>query len=364
MPTNVDPFLIERGQSLKSALKQLEETEERILFVVNDDRTFLGTLTDGDVRRWILSEGSLEDAVEQICNRNPFHVGKAYELDAIREMMLARNLSCIPVLDADRRITELVFWEAVFGGQQAERSLDRVDVPVVIMAGGKGTRLDPFTRILPKPLIPIGERAVIEIIIERFVKHQVADFYLSVNHKAKIIKSFFEELDPQYRVRFLEEDTPSGTAGSLKLLAGTVQGSFFVTNCDVIISADYADVLKHHQASKNDITLVGSMKTFRVPYGVCEIQNGGELSRIHEKPEYNLLVNTGMYVLEAAVLDLIPQGRVFHTTDLIDAVKRSGGTVGVYPISESAWLDTGEWEEYRRAAQHLRVLASAEGIDS
>ena len=277
--------------------------------------------------------------------------------------MLAGNLNCIPVLNPERRISELLFWDAVFGGKQVERALDQVDVPVVIMAGGKGTRLDPFTRILPKPLIPVGDRAVIEIIIERFVMHGVSEFYLSVNHKAKIIKSFFEELNPDYSVRFVEEDAPSGTAGSLKMLAGSIQGSFFVTNCDVIISADYAEILRHHQANRNDVTLVGSMKTFHIPYGVCEIQNGGELSQIHEKPEYNLLVNTGMYVLEASVLDLIPSGRMFHTTDLIEAIKKAGGTVGVYPISEGAWLDTGEWEEYRRAVQHLGILASAEGID-
>lgn len=363
MTSNVEPFLIGRYSSLKSALKQLEETEERILFVTNDDGTLLGALADGDVRRWILSEGSLADPVEKVCNRDPCYVQWPYDMDGIRQTMLARNINCIPVLDPQRRITELVFWESAFGGRQQERALGQVDVPVVIMAGGKGTRLDPFTRILPKPLIPVGDRAVIEIIIERFVKHGVSEFYLSVNHKAKIIKSFFEELDPAYRVSFIEEDMPSGTAGSLKMLDGSIHGAFFVTNCDVIISADYAEILQHHQTNGNDVTLVGSMKTFHIPYGVCEIQSGGELAQINEKPEYNLLVNTGMYVLESSVLDLIPSGQMFHTTDLIAAVKQAGGTVGVYPISEGAWLDTGEWEEYRRAVQHLGVLASVEGIE-
>lgn len=364
MTNRVKPFLINSGRSLKAAMKQLEETEERILFVVSDDERLVGSLTDGDMRRWILSDGSLDDAVDDACNRNPCFVGRAYNIESIKKTMLARKLGCIPVLDDGQKIVELLFWEVVFRDEFTKPGLEAVDVPVVIMAGGKGTRLDPFTRILPKPLIPVGESTVIEVIIERFVLHGVKEFHLSVNHKAKLIKSFFEELNPEYEVSYVEEEVPLGTAGSLRMLAGELQGPFFVTNCDVVISADYAEILAHHQENKNDLTLVGSMKTFRIPYGVCQIKKGGALDEIIEKPEYNFLISTGMYVMESDVLDLIPADQVFHTTDLIDVLKSRGGKVGVFPIAEGAWLDTGEWDEYRRAVQRLGSLTAPDVVMS
>jgi NDP-sugar pyrophosphorylase family protein len=221
------------------------------------------------------------------------------------------------------------------------------------MAGGKGTRLDPFTRVLPKPLIPIGDKAVIEIIIDSFLGYGVTAFHISINHKAKLIKSFFEELHPTYSVKFIEEDQPLGTIGGLRALIGLVDGPLIVTNCDIIVRADYADLVHTHEKDGNDITVVASLKDYNIPYGVCELEAGGRLKRIIEKPHYDLLVNTGMYVLRSDILSLIPENRMCHATELIDIVVRNGGKIGVFPISEKAWLDTGEWAEYRRAVQAL-----------
>ncbi|MDH3469336.1 MAG: sugar phosphate nucleotidyltransferase, partial [Gammaproteobacteria bacterium] len=183
--------------------------------------------------------------------------------------------------------------------------------------------------------------------------HGVSEFYLSINYKSKIIKSYFDELNPQYEVAFVYEDKPLGTAGSLSKLKDKITGNFFVTNCDVIARTDYAELLEVHDNAKNDITIVASLKNYRIPYGICEISNGGELKEIREKPEYNFLVNTGVYAVRSHVIDLVPDNSFFHLTDLIEAVKASGGKVGVYPISDHAWLDTGEWGEYRSAVAQL-----------
>ena len=238
----------------------------------------------------------------------------------------------------------------------SEKPLRTIDLPVVIMAGGKGTRLDPFTKILPKPLMPIGDKTVVEMIIESFVEYGIKLFYLSVNYKSKIIKSYFEELNPPYRVEYIYEDKPLGTAGSLKTLYGKLNGSLLVTNCDIIVKTDYADLVDFHFENKNDITLVASLKNYNIPYGVCEIENGGLLTRIMEKPEFNFLVNTGMYVLQAETLELIPDNELFHITHLIETVKEKGGRIGVFPISENAWIDTGQWAEYKKALQQLNLL--------
>ncbi len=350
----IAPFLITKNVTLKAAMQQLEETEERILFVVDEQARLFGSITDGDIRRWILADGSLEECVQEICHRNPHTVPAGFVPEDVRQVMLERNIVCVPVLNEHRNIIDLVFWDQVFQDRTEVRQRRQpIDLPVVVMAGGKGTRLDPFTRILPKPLIPIGDKAVIEIIIESFTDHGVSDFFISVNHKAKLIKSFFEELCPAYGVRYLEEDQPLGTAGALRGLAGRMTGSLIVTNCDIIVKADYADLVDMHDRECNSITVVASLKTYDIPYGVCELGQRGCLNRIVEKPRYDFLVNTGMYVMRAETLELIPEQQLFHATDLIKAVLNAGGRVGVYPIGEKAWLDTGEWAEYRRTVQAL-----------
>ena len=224
----------------------------------------------------------------------------------------------------------------------------------VIMAGGKGTRLDPFTRILPKPLIPIGDKTILEIIIDKFMDYRVNHFYISVNHKAKIIKSYFEELDPDYDLTFLYEEKPLGTVGALKQLEGKIEGNIVLTNCDIIIDADYADILKNHRDNNNGITVVASLKHYNIPYGICEIENGGTLVCIKEKPEYDFLVNTGMYIIDSKLVKFIPENEFFHITHLIEAVQKQGTRIGVYPISENSWIDTGEWVEYKNAIEKLK----------
>ena len=204
----------------------------------------------------------------------------------------------------------------------------KLDAPVVIMAGGRGTRLEPFTKILPKPLIPVGEKPVIDHIIDRFRDYGISEFYLTINHMAKIMRAYFEEKEPDYSIGFAEEDEPRGTAGSLTLLKDKLNRPFFVSNCDIIIEADYADIFRFHTKNGDDITLVASAKQYNIPYGICELNGSGSLERIQEKPEYSFLVNTGMYVLNPSVIDLIPDKGLFHITHLIDKVKENNGTIG------------------------------------
>jgi dTDP-glucose pyrophosphorylase len=353
MNDDIAPFLIPTHTTVLQAMAQLEDTAQKILFVVGDERILIGALTDGDIRRWILAGGGLDDAVENVCNTHPFTAAPGYKPVAVRKTMLQETLGCVPVVDVDRHILELLFWEDMFRDGSAHKPLKPIDLPVVIMAGGKGTRLDPFTKVLPKPLIPLGDKTVIERIIDSFLRFGVDTFYLSVHTKSRIIKSYFEELQPPYSVKYLEESDPLGTAGALRYLSGSLNGSLIVTNCDIILDTDYAELVEFHEHGANDITLVGSLRNYHIPYGICEIADGGELVRITEKPEYNFLVSTGMYVLRADTLKLIPEDMFFHMTDLIGRVQESGGRVAVYPVSDKAWLDTGEWAEYRKALRHF-----------
>jgi dTDP-glucose pyrophosphorylase len=352
---SIAPFLITTEITVLQAMARLEDTAQKILFVVGDGDTLIGALTDGDIRRWILGGGGLDDSIEDVCNTHPFTVAPRYEPASVRRMMLEAALGCVPVVDADERILDLLFWEDMFRDGSAHKPPRPIDMPVVIMAGGKGTRLDPFTKVLPKPLIPLGDKTVIERIIDSFLRFGVDSFYISVHAKSRIIKSYFEELQPAYSIEYIEESVPLGTAGGLRQLCGTVDGSVIVTNCDIILNTDYAELIAFHEQGGNDITIVGSLRNFNIPYGVCEIADGGELVKITEKPEYNFLINTGMYVIRTDALCLIPQDSFFHMTDLIASVQRSGGRVAVFPVGDRAWLDTGEWAEYRKALRQFEA---------
>ncbi|MDI5920867.1 sugar phosphate nucleotidyltransferase [Halomonas sp. LR5S13] len=343
----LDALLIDEHRKVLDALHQLEETQLKILFVTDREGRLVGTLTDGDIRRWILGGGNLGGEMGDVCNRTPcvVHGDQAHEV--LKNIMRSRQVTSVPVLDDDGRVNKVVFWEDLFTDDHPEAAEhEPLGVPVVVMAGGKGTRLAPFTSVLPKPLIPVGDRTAIQVILDSFAECGVDEFYLSVNYKSKLIQAYFEELSPDYRLHYVLEDEPLGTGGGLHVLSGVLDGDLIVTNCDVIIKADYRAILDHHRREKNDITMVVSLRNYDIPYGICDIVDNGQLCAMREKPSYNFLVNTGLYVLSSSILGMIPCQQFYHLTDLIDDVRQKGGRVGVFPISDTAWMDTGEWQQY------------------
>ena len=176
------------------------------------------------------------------------------------------------------------------------------------------------------------------------------------------MKAYFDELSPKYNVSFVEEIEPLGTAGSLRYLNGKFATPFFVTNCDIIINIDYANLMKYHKEEKNDITLVASTKEYIIPYGTCELSSNGDLSHINEKPKYDFLINTGLYILNPELLDLIPENKFYHITHLIEDSKNLGNKVGVYPIDDSSWFDVGEWAEYKKTVKKSELVLSVNHI--
>jgi len=331
----------------------LDKTAEKVLLVVDENQALIGALKNGDIRRYILKGQDLTGTIENAYKPNPIFVFQEdFDPDKIKAVFLKNKIDLIPILDQECKVVDFITWEKAFGNNRKPEN-QKLNVPVVIMAGGKGTRLEPFTRVLPKPLIPVGDKPVIDHIINRFRVYGISEFYLTIHHMSKIMRAYFEEKEPDYSIGFAEEDEPLGTAGSLKLIANKLNRPFFVSNCDIIIETDYADLYRFHMQNRHDITLVASAKQFNIPYGICELNGGGSLDRIKEKPEYNFLVNAGMYVLNPAALELIPENQLFHITHLIDKIKENGGQIGVYPVSENAWIDIGQWAEYRKA---LKVI--------
>ncbi|MCK5579885.1 MAG: NTP transferase domain-containing protein [Candidatus Omnitrophica bacterium] len=355
MTKEVKKFLINQHSTIKQAMKQLCHAGEKELFVVDEDIRLVGALSDGDIRKWILKGGGLEDSVDKIYNGNPKFVAGDYEIEDVQKMMVDLKIESIPVVNQDKKVEEVFTWDEVLGGK-IRKHREALDIPVVIMAGGKGTRLDPYTRILPKALIPVGEKPIVEVIMDKLNEYSVSDFLISINHKSRMIKSYFEEMHDKYKIGYIEEKQALGTAGSLKLLGRKVKDETLVTNCDVIIDTDYAELVKFHREREYDLTLVATCHHYQVPYGVCEIENGGSLKNLQEKPEYDLLVNAGMYVINKKIFGLIPKNQVFNFTDLIAKAREENYKVGVFPINEKDWIDVGQWEEYRKSIKKLESV--------
>ena len=339
--------------TIRQAMKALDKTAEKCLLVVDENRTLLGTLTDGDIRRSILSGLEFTSSIKDSYFKDPaILVDGKYSKDDAIQLLRDKKLDLIPIIDDMHRVIDFVTW-ASLGENDDDPVTSLFGTPVVIMAGGKGTRLEPLTKILPKPLVPIHDKPIIEHIIERFLSLGCKEFFLTVNHKSRIIKAYFEELDPAYKIHFVDETEPLGTAGSLRQMSGFLSKPFFVTNCDVIVKTDYSDLYEYHLKNGYDLTLVASAKDYIIPYGTCELDEDGCLSHINEKPAYEFLVNTGLYVLNPEVLRFIPKNKFYHITHLIEELKNAGKVIGVYPIDDDAWIDIGQWAEYRKALQMI-----------
>jgi NDP-sugar pyrophosphorylase family protein len=292
-------------------------------------------------------------SIDNIYQSKPIVLVKnKFRLDEAKKLFTKNKFDLIPVVNDKGELSDILFWNSVLKNEKNKQN-EKIDVPVVIMAGGRGTRLEPFTKVLPKPLVPIHEKPVIEHILESFTDVGVNEFIITINYKARIMKAFIEELKPDYSVDFVEEREPLGTAGSLKFMETRFDKPFMVTNCDIIIKADYSDLYKFHNHNNYDITLVASMKKYIIPYGTCELNGEGHLKNINEKPEYDFLVNTGLYVINPDVLNLIPENKLYHITHLIEDAQKSGKKVGVYPIDDDDWIDVGQWAEYQQAVDQL-----------
>lgn len=335
--------------TIKEAIKKLDETAQKILLITEDKR-LKGVLTDGDIRRWILKSGKLCEKVSLIMNTNPIYVTQENTYKA-KKIMKKKMIEAIPVVNERKEVLDIIFWNDNF--KEKLNHFDKINNPVVIMAGGKGTRLYPFTKVFPKPLIPIGDVPIVERIINRFRDYGCSKFYLTVNYKKNMIKAYFNELQKDYSVNYIEEDKPLGTGGSLHLLKDKIKNTFFVSNCDILIDGNYSDMLKYHKENNNKITMITSLKHYTIPYGVIKLSENGTINNILEKPEYDFLVNTGMYILQPETLYDIPENEFYHITDLINYYIEKGEKIGTYPVSEKSWLDMGQFKEMENMIERL-----------
>ncbi len=335
---------IQFDTSILDALKKMDSEKCKVVFVFNKD-TFIGLLTIGDIQRAIIKAIDLSTPISNIIDTNKVYALVDEPLDSIKRKMYKLRAECMPIVNTDGNLIDVLFWKDLFGKDDTKQR-ELIDLPVVIMAGGKGTRLKPITNVIPKPLVPVGDKTILEEIMNQFESIGCKKFYMSVNYKSDMMKFYLEHTEHKYDIKFFEEEKPLGTIGSVSLLKDKIKSPFFVTNCDILIDQDYRDVYDYHITNHNDITMVTAVKSFHIPYGVIETGEDGLMTGLKEKPDITYKINTGVYILNPELINDIPENQFFHITDLMEVIKVRGGRIGCFPVSELSWRDMGEWPEY------------------
>lgn len=330
--------------SIRDAMRKLDNIIPKILFIVQEKKV-IAALTDGDIRRYMLREGGMDDQIEKAAN---YHLLVAKDMKEAIALYHDKNYVAIPIVNKRNEIIDIYV-----GKQAARKKRSFLHVPVVINAGGRGTRLEPFTRIIPKPLIPIGEIPIIEHIMQEFQQYGCSDFNIIVNYKKEFLKAYFIDNESHYDIRWYDEEKPLGTGGGLSLLKGKMKETFFFTNCDILLKSDYSSILRFHQENKNSVTMICAYKNLIVPYGVITMGQDGIIKEMHEKPELSFLTNTGMYIVEPDVLQDIEDGVSVGFPDIIEMQRKKGRKVAVYPVSENDWMDMGQMKELEKMHEKL-----------
>lgn len=336
------------NDTIENALQILDNSIVKILFVVDNEMHLLASLTDGDIRRAIVSRISLDTEVSLIAHKNPIVITEETKCD-VDFILKSNHIIAAPYVDENKKLVGTFYSDATI-----KYNSEEVSCPIVIMAGGKGTRLYPFTKILPKPLIPIEGIPISERIIREFKKNGCDKFYMVINYKREMIKSYYSESDLE--VNFVVENEVLGTGGGIKLLQDKISETFIMTNCDIMILEDVYKIMSYHEDKGYDVTIVSCLKNFEIPYGVINYDEYGEVIDFREKPKYSFFTNTGLYVVNPIIFEYIDNNEQIGMPEVLERMKNDGLRIGIYPIGENAWLDMGQFESMESMERKVREL--------
>lgn len=335
--------------SIRDAMRNMSDTSVQLVLVSPDKRQLLGTVTDGDIRRALLNDVPLTAPLSQIMKKKPVVAPESWNHEQILRLALSSSIRQIPIVDQDGILQDIFFLEDIFREQE--------QTPVVIMAGGLGTRLGSLTTSLPKPMIQIGNAPILEHIVASIHHHGFKKFYFSVNYLAEVIQRYFKDgASLGVQISYTNEDEPLGTAGSLRLMRDHLNQSSIIMNGDLLTDLNFKDLLSFHRACGADMTLCVREFQLQVPYGVVYL-NGSKVERIEEKPVHNHYVSAGIYVIEPSVLNLIPEQGPFDIPQLLEATLNKGLKTVSFPI-KGYWRDLGTPEDLKKAEDELTQIST------
>ena len=343
MQRKVKKFLIKNSDTLSKGLKKMEKHGIRTLLVIDKSNKYLGTLADGDIRRSIIKKKKVSDKIDKIYKRKTiFFYKNKFSIKKARTLFVKNRIEIIPIINKNRQIIDIINYYKLSSKGKKKKSIKKITrVGVIIMAGGKGTRLLPYTKVLPKPLIPVKGKTLIEHVISQFTAYNLRDFIFTINYKALTFKAFFKELNPDINYDYIEEKKPLGTAGALARVKSKKFKNFFVTTCDTVIKTDYRKVYKFHQNNNSDITIIAANISNKLPYGVLKYGKRNTLAEFKEKPILKHVVNTGMYLVSSKIFNLIPKNKSYNMNELITKASSFGKKISLYKINKKSWKDFG-----------------------
>lgn len=334
--------LLSPNTTIIKTMEIIDQSSLQFALVVDNERRLLGTVTDGDIRRGILNGFSLDNAIEYVMNRNPLYELEGESHYYYRGILDQKSLKQLPIVNYEKKVCQIVFSDEFDQVSQKENT-------VVLMAGGLGTRLRPLTEDMPKPMLTIGDKPILETIIESFKSHGFSNFILSVNYKKEIIKDYFQ--DGRYlgvNISYIDEEKRLGTAGALSLLKEKQpEQPFFVMNGDLLTKINYEQLLEFHNETESFGTMCVREYEYQIPYGVIETKENQLLS-IQEKPVHKSFVNAGIYVLNPEALQYVPSNTCYDMPELFNTIMSGKKTVSAFPLREY-WMDIGRIDDYERA---------------
>lgn len=340
--------LIKQDITLLEALSRINSVapEPLVLFVLDENNRMVGTLTDGDSRRALIAGASVNDKVEKIMHRN-FNYMKVEDIDDVKEIKRQRDLQMklIPVLDADEHIIEII---------NLEKYKTRLPIDAVLMAGGKGERLRPLTEKIPKPLLKVGEKCIIDHNIDRLINFGVKHISVTVNYLKEQIEEHFAEPRGEVKVETVREPKFLGTIGSIRFVKEFYNDTVLVMNSDLFTNIDYEHFYLHFKEHNADMSVAAVPYDVDIPLGILNLE-GRNITGLSEKPHFGYYANAGIYLIKKSALELIPEDRMFHSTDLVEALIAAGRSVIRFPIG-GTWIDIGTPLEYRRANDMVKYM--------
>lgn len=341
---NISNKCLNYKKTVFDALNTLEKADSQIVLVVDDENKLLGTISDGDIRRSLIIGKTLETSVAEIMNKNCITSLSGEKKHKLLEIMKKKFINQIPILDKSGKILEVINMRDLI------EVPDKHDNPVLIMAGGIGSRLRPFTENCPKPMLTIGDKPLLEILLDQLIENGFSDFYLSVNYLKEQIINYFEDGSKwNVNIQYLIEEKPLGTAGSISLLPKEIKKTFIVMNGDILTKFNLNQLLDFHYKNKSYTTICAREYEVSIPFGVLE-NEGIELKKIVEKPTYRNYVNAGLYAFDPTVLELLNKNEAKDMPNLINEIKELNKKVILCPIHEY-WLDIGRQETLKKAHQ-------------
>jgi dTDP-glucose pyrophosphorylase len=334
-------LLVAPSTSIIETMKNIDQNTSQFAMVVDENYKLLGTVTDGDIRRGILKGTALEEPVSMIMNKHPFTVRNGASKKAIKRLFQEKKLRQLPVINHNGYVVDCYFSERLLDSQG-------LDNWIVLMAGGLGTRLRPLTENMPKPMLTVGTKPILQTILESFVEYGFHQFYFSVNYKRELIKEFFDNgLEWGVNIEYLDEDQKLGTAGALSLFREKPKKPIIVMNGDILTKVNFQQLLEFHEENNSLATMCVREYHYQIPYGVVKM-DGTRLSSIEEKPTESYFVNAGIYVLNPEVLNFIPNSQFFDMPALFEQLMKQNLKTSVFPIREY-WLDIGKMNDFEKA---------------